>query len=89
MKTLLLTVLVAAFYALHQDFWNWRKTEPLALGFLPVGLWYHALYSVGAAVVMAVLVRFAWPRHLETVEPVKSTHERQEAHDEVQAGGRP
>jgi hypothetical protein len=64
-KPILLILLVAAVYVLHQDFWNWRKTEPLIFGFLPIGLAYHAGYSILAAGLMAVLVKFAWPKHLE------------------------
>jgi hypothetical protein len=67
-KILLLTLLVLVVYFLHQDFWNWRKAEPLVFGFLPVGLAYHAGYSILASVLMAVLVKFAWPSHLEVVE---------------------
>ena len=37
-------------------------------GFLPIGLAYQAGYSILAAIMMAVLVRFAWPKHLEQVE---------------------
>ena len=49
LKTLLLTALVAAIYILHQDFWNWRKADPLVFGFLPIGLAYQAGYSILAA----------------------------------------
>ena len=68
-KTLLLTLLVLLVYVLHQDFWNWKSAEPLVFGFLPVGLAYHAGYSVLAALTMALLVKFAWPKHLENIEP--------------------
>jgi hypothetical protein len=68
-RVLLLTLLVVAVYVLHQDFWNWKKAEPLIFGFLPVGLAYHAGYSILAAVTMAILVKFAWPVHLESAEP--------------------
>jgi hypothetical protein len=64
-RTFLLTLMVCAVYVLHQDSWNWKKTEPLVLGFLPPGLAYHAGYSILAAIMMAILVKFAWPRHLE------------------------
>ncbi len=64
----LLTLLIVAVYVLHQDFWNWKKAEPLIFGFLPVGLAYHAGYSILAAIMMALLVKFAWPVHLEKVE---------------------
>ncbi len=64
-KALLVTVLVLVVYLLHQDFWNWKKTDPLIFGFLPIGLAYHAGYSILAAILMAFLVRIAWPKHLE------------------------
>lgn len=81
-KTLLLTLLVLVVYALHQDSWNWTKADPLVFGFLPIGLAYQAGYSVLAAILMAVLVRFAWPRHLETVEPdeQRPSDDRRERH---------
>ena len=75
-KNLLLFLLVCGVYLLHQDFWNWKKAGPLIFGFLPVGLAYHAGYSILAAIMMAVLVKFAWPEHLETSEPQDSAAER-------------
>jgi hypothetical protein len=69
-KTIVLTLLVIIVYLLHQDFWNWDKAKPLLFGFLPPGLAYHAGYSILAAILMAVLVKFAWPKHLEDVQPV-------------------
>jgi hypothetical protein len=68
LRTILLTALVAAIYVLHQDFWNWKKADPLILGFLPIGLAYQAGYSILAALLMAVLVKTAWPKHLEDVQ---------------------
>jgi len=68
-RAILLTLLVVGVYLLHQDFWNWNKAEPLVLGFLPIGLAYHVAYSVLASITLAVLVKFAWPKHLETTEP--------------------
>ena len=73
---LLLTLFVLVVYALHQDFWNWTKAEPLVFGFLPIGLAYHAGYSVLAAITMAVLVKFAWPAHLENVQPETGTENK-------------
>ena len=60
-KTTLLTLLIAVVYVLHQDFWNWKKIEPLVLGFLPIGLAYHVGYSLVAALTMLVLVKFVRP----------------------------
>ncbi|MDW8308557.1 MAG: hypothetical protein RMK20_04200 [Verrucomicrobiales bacterium] len=57
--------LLAGMFLLHQDCWNWARARPLIFGVLPPGLAYHALYAIGCAVVMALLVRFAWPRELE------------------------
>ena len=65
MKVFLLITLVAAMAVLHQDFWNWRTATPLAFGFMPVGLFYHACYTLACSVLVAVLVRFAWPAELE------------------------
>ena len=70
-KTILLTLLVLVVYALHQDFWNWKQVEPLLFGFMPIGLAYHAAYSGVAALLMVVFVKFAWPAHLERVEPYR------------------
>ena len=68
MKKIVLTLMVVVIFALHQDWWNWKQTEPLVFGFLPIGLAYHAGYAILTMVMMAVLVKFAWPRHLEDVE---------------------
>ena len=67
-KALFIAILVFAVYLVHQDYWNWKKTEPLIFGFLPIGLAYHAAYSILAAILMAVLVRIAWPKHLEDIQ---------------------
>jgi hypothetical protein len=61
MRHALLTALVAAVYLLHQDLWFWTSARPLVFGVLPVGLAYHVVYSIVAAGLMWVLVRYAWP----------------------------
>ena len=61
----MLTLVVLVFYGLHQDFWFWRQADPLILGFIPIGLFYHALYSIAVAGLMWLLVRYCWPVHLE------------------------
>lgn len=65
MKKILLVVAVVILYILHQDIWFWRTAHPLVFGFVPIGLFYHAMFSVAAALVMWLLVKFAWPSHLE------------------------
>ena len=72
MKSILLVVAVAALYILHQDIWFWRSSH-LVFGFIPIGLFYHGMFSIAAALVMWLLVTYAWPSHLEyEVERTKS-----------------
>ena len=59
----LLYAAIVALYVLHNDFWFWYDPR-LVLG-LPIGLTYHVGYNLAAAVLMFLLVRFAWPSHLE------------------------
>jgi hypothetical protein len=65
MRHTLLAVLVVAVYLLHQDLWFWHSARPIVVGVLPIGLAYHVLYSIVVAGVMWLLVRYAWPSHLE------------------------
>jgi hypothetical protein len=65
MRTSLIAVGVFGLYVLHQDFWFWDRARPLVFGFLPVGLFYHAVYSLAVVLLMIVLVRYAWPSSLE------------------------
>ncbi|MCL4211741.1 MAG: hypothetical protein KJZ68_13885 [Phycisphaerales bacterium] len=53
-----------ALAVLHQDVWFWGDVT-LVLGVVPVGLFYHACFSVACAMVWALAVKFAWPQHLE------------------------
>jgi hypothetical protein len=77
MKRILLVLAVVALYALHQDFWFWRTANPLVFGFIPIGLFYQACFSVAASLLMWLLVKFAWPSHLEReIEQSESRKER-------------
>lgn len=80
-RTLALLALVAGVYVLHQDFWNWQRVEPLVFGVIPAGLGYHVGYSIAAALMMAVLVKFAWPTHLEKTEPQEPSGPDRERED--------
>jgi hypothetical protein len=62
---MLTALALLVFFALHQDLWFWRSAQPLVFGVLPVGLAWHAGYTLAVSVVMAILVRRAWPAHLE------------------------
>ena len=65
MRRALLALAVAVLYVLHQDVWFWRSARPLVFGFVPVGLFYHACFSVAASLLMWLLVSQSWPAHLE------------------------
>jgi hypothetical protein len=72
---LALTVTVVVVYLLHQDLWFWRTAMPLVFGFLPVGLFYHACYSLLACLLMILLVQRAWPSHLEEADSSSTPRE--------------
>ena len=75
MKNILLVVAVVILYVLHQDIWFWRSSY-LVFGFIPIGLFYQGCFSVAAALLMWLLVTYAWPSHLE--EEVEATHTRED-----------
>ncbi len=55
---------------LHQDFWWWNDNDTMVLGFIPIGLAYHAGVSIAAACLWAMAVKFCWPTDLEAaVDP--------------------
>ena len=56
--------LVLILFVVHQDWW-WWDNRTLVLGFLPIGLFYHALFSIAAAGVWALANTFAWPEEIE------------------------
>ena len=62
--TLVFLIVFVVLAILHQDFWNWDNKN-LVLGFMPVGLAYHALYSLVAASFWAIVMKVAWPTELE------------------------
>ncbi len=77
MKWILLALTVIL-VVVHQDFWNAKDITPLIGGFLPIGLWYHALYCVAASILLLLFVIFAWPKHLENAEPETDEAKRAE-----------
>jgi len=68
----LLVILVLVFYLLHQDIWFWRTARPLVFGTLPIGLFYHALYTLAVSAIVGVLIRYVWPAHLDEDERDRS-----------------
>ena len=45
---------------LHQDFWNWSTEEVSFLG-MPIGLFYHTIFSMACSLLGAWAVIRAWP----------------------------
>ena len=66
-KCLLAAVWIAALLVLHQDFWLW-KDNSLLFGCVPIGLAYHAGFTVVAAITLFAFTRLIWPKHLEEEE---------------------
>lgn len=58
--TISLIVLLAL---LHQDFWFWND-KTLVFNFIPIGLAYHAMYSLICGIVWAMAVKFLWPSEM-------------------------
>ena len=63
---LLLYLLWVLLYLLHNDLWFWDDPQ-LLLG-LPIGLLYHIGFCLAAALMMALLVNYAWPSELDGEE---------------------
>jgi hypothetical protein len=75
---MLAALLIVVFVVLHQDFWFWRSLHPLVFGFMPIGLFYHAAFTIACALLMAFLVKSRWPHGLEALSrrPVSTGADR-------------
>ena len=62
-KPLVLGFFLVLFLA-HQDFWLWDDGT-LVMGFMPIGLAYHTLFSVACSCLWALACFKAWPEQLE------------------------
>ena len=60
----IILIVFCLMFILHQDFWNWDNRE-MVFGFIPVGLAYHAGFSLAAVCLWAGAVKFAWPNDVE------------------------
>ena len=60
--------LVILLIILHQDFWYW-ETDTSVMGFIPIGLFYHALISIAASATWYLATIFAWPEGMENIIP--------------------
>jgi hypothetical protein len=59
-----IVLLALALAFMHQDFWYWDDPG-LVFGVMPVGLFYHAMYSVVVSLFWWWVVRTAWPLDLD------------------------
>ena len=59
-RTALVVALFLILLVLHQDIWFWDN-ESMVLGFMPMGLFYHALYSVCCGLLGLIAIKLAWP----------------------------
>ena len=62
----------------HQDFWLWAD-DSLVFGFMPMGLAYHALFSVACSCLWALAVFKAWPEEIERWAEEETSGEEGEA----------
>jgi len=69
MRTFWLFFLVLLF--VHQDFWNWSDESLVGLG-MPIGLFYHALFSLACSALGVWAVTRAWPTEWEKYAEEKS-----------------
>lgn len=56
----LILALVVLLAVAHQDVWWWDDPTPV-FGVVPIGLAYHATFSVVAALIWLGVTRWAWP----------------------------
>jgi uncharacterized protein DUF3311 len=77
-RNILLVLAVFVLYVLHQDIWFWRSSY-LVFGFIPIGLFYQGCFSIAAALLMWLLVTYAWPSHLEEEVEDATTREDRRA----------
>ncbi len=64
MKKTFVYLAIVVLAILHQDFWFWDDAT-MVFGFMPVGLAYHALYSLLAGLAWYLALRYAWPADAE------------------------
>ncbi len=57
-------VAAAVLAVLHQDLWFWDN-RTLVFGILPIGLFYHAVFSIVCAGLWVLALKFCWPTELE------------------------
>ena len=68
-------VVFVLLFILHQDAWWWDEAS-LVLGFMPVGLAFHAGFSIACAILGWAAIKYAWPHELERFAEENNTEEK-------------
>lgn len=74
MRTLI-CILALVLAVLHHDFWWWSDAT-LVFGFMPIGLAYHAFYSLLAGCLWALAVKYAWPSEADATHEASGREEQ-------------
>ena len=69
---------------IHQDLWNWADGT-LLMGFMPVGLAYHAVFSIACAGLGALAIKTIWPSDVDEEEEVVAPSEHSVEEGETKA----
>ena len=67
-------ILFLLLFLVHQDFWWWDDAS-LMLGFLPMGLAFHAFFSIACAILGWLAIKYAWPHEIERFAEEGSSEE--------------
>jgi hypothetical protein len=66
---LIIAGLVLLLLILHQDNWFWTD-DTLLMGFMPIGLFWHACISIAATLTWFLATKIAWPHVDNLSHPV-------------------
>ena len=61
----ILYIALVVLFLLHNDFWLWDNSKRV-MG-LPIGLLYHIGFCAAAAILMVLVINYAWPQHLREI----------------------
>ena len=70
-KRTLVTAFFVLLFFLHQDSW-WKNDPRLVLGFLPVSLAYHVVWTLLVAFGWLLVAKFCWPDRFDEEPPQRA-----------------
>ena len=71
-KGALITGYFVVLFFLHQDSW-WKNDPRLVLGFLPVSLAYHVVWTLLVALGWFLVGKYCWPERLDAEPPAATS----------------